>query len=81
MIKFEGYAPDADSTIPGIFVNCANVIPTIKGFAGAPAPQTTALSGALASTPQGAAVVRKLDNTTRLFAGTSAKLYEAVSNA
>lgn len=80
MIPFEGYAPDADATIPGIFTNCANVIPTIKGFAGAPSGQTTLLP-ALAATCQGAAVLRKLDDTTRLFAGTATKLYEAAASS
>ena len=80
IIPFEGYAPDADPTMPGIFTNCANTVPTRKGFTGAPSPQTTLLP-ALASACQGAAALRKLDDTTRLFAGTATKLYEVVSNA
>ena len=76
MIPFFGYAPDIDTTTPGIFTNCANTVPTLKGFAGAPSPQTTLLP-ALAATCQGAAVLRKLDDTTRLFAGSGTKLYEA----
>ena len=77
MIKWEGYAPDADDAIPGIFTDCTNVIPTLKGYAGAPSPQTGTLAAALAAAPQGAALVRKLDNSVRLFAGTGTKLYEA----
>ena len=77
MIKWQGYAPDADDTIPGVFTNCSNVVPTLKGFAGAPSPQTRTLSTALAAAPKGATLIRKLDNSVRLFAGTGTKLYEA----
>lgn len=80
MIHFEGYAPDTDSTIPGIFTNCANVVPSMKGFAGSPSPQTTQLP-ALAAAAQGSAVLRKLDDTTRFFAGTGTALYEAATTS
>jgi len=77
MIKWLGYAPDADEKMPGVFTNCSNVVPTLKGFKGAPSPQTGELSPALAATCQGAAVIAKLDDTTRTFAGSGTKLYEA----
>jgi hypothetical protein len=80
LIEFVGYAPDVRSDTPGIFVNCANVVPTLRGFAGSPSPQTTLLP-ALAATCQGGAVLRNLDDTTRLFAGTATKLYEAASSS
>ena len=81
MIKWLGYAPDLDEKIPGVFTNCANVIPTIKGFAGAPSPQVGLLSAALASTCQGAALLKKLDQSVRFFAGTGTKLYEASTSS
>lgn len=77
-LKLLGYAPDADPTTPGVMVDCAAVVPTIRGFKGAPGPITSALA-ALAATCQGAANLRKTDDTTRMFAGTSTKLYEAAS--
>ncbi len=80
MIPLEGYAPDADPTIPGIFTNCDNVIPTVNGFAGAPGPLATLLP-ALASTCQGSAVATKLDATNRVFAGSGTKLYEAAASS
>lgn len=76
MINLIGYAPDQDPTTPGIITNCSALIPSMKGMKGAPSPQSTTLA-ALASACQGAAVLRKLDNTTRFIAGTATKLYEA----
>jgi hypothetical protein len=81
VIKWEGYAPDLVETIPGIFTNCANVIPTLKGFAGAPSPQSGLLTAALATTCQGAANLTKIDQSTRFFAGTGTKLFEAAATS
>lgn len=74
-MKIEGYAPDLDPTTPGILTDCANFVPTLRGYEGAPAAQSIGVD-ALAAACVGAAVVNKLDDTTRLFAGTSTKLYE-----
>ena len=76
-VKWLGYAPDADEKIQGIWTNCANVVPTLKGFKGAPTPQTGELNTAVASTVTGSSVIRKLDDTIRVFVGTETKLYEA----
>jgi hypothetical protein len=75
-MRLTGYAPDQDPTTPGIVVDCANTVPSFRGMAGAPGPITGALP-ALAAACKGAAVTRKLDDTTRMFAGTTTKLYEA----
>ena len=75
------YAPDADPTTPGIITNCANFIPTLKGYRGAPAPSTGTLSTALAANCQGAVTLRKLDDTSRTFAGTGVALYEAAATS
>jgi hypothetical protein len=80
VIPFIGYAPDLDQTTPGVFTNCAAIEPTIKGFRGARSPVATSLP-ALAAQCYGAASVRKTDDTTRLFAGSSAKLYEGSSSS
>jgi hypothetical protein len=77
MIKWLGYAPDVSEKQPGAWTTCDNVVPTTKGFAGAPAPQTGELNTAVATTVQGASIVRKLDDSIRVFVGTSSKLYEA----
>ena len=73
--KLLGYAPDIDPTTPGIFVNCAAIVPTLKGFKAAPSPIAMSLP-ALAAICQGAVVARKLDNTTRFLAATGTKIYE-----
>lgn len=75
-----GYAPDLDSRTPGVLTNCAALVPSLNGMEGAPSPQNTSLP-ALAAACRGAAVCRKLDNTTRLFAGSATKLYEAGSTS
>jgi hypothetical protein len=76
MIPFLGYAPDLDPTIPGVMTNCSAIVPSAKGFKGAPTPVSVGLP-ALEAACFGAALMRKTDDTTRLFAGTSTKLFEA----
>lgn len=76
VIPLLGYQPDADQTILGVLMNCSGAVPTLKGMKGAPSPAVTPLAS-LAATCQGSAVLTKLDASTRLFAGTAAKLYEA----
>lgn len=75
-----GYAPDADPTVLGVLTNCANIVPTLKGFKGAPeavSPNTTVFAG----TCQGGAVLTKLDTTTRFIAGTGSSLKELTAIA
>jgi hypothetical protein len=73
--KFIGYAPDADPTTPGVIYDCNQIIPTLKGYRSAYSPKATTLP-ALPAACQGVAVVFKLNNSSRLIAGTSAGLYE-----
>jgi hypothetical protein len=80
LITLYGYAPDLLPDTPGVMTNCASFIPTQRGFAGAPSPRSLGIS-ALAAACQGAAIVGKLDNTNRLFAGTATKLYELSSTS
>jgi hypothetical protein len=80
LITLYGYAPDLLPDTPGVMTNCASFIPTQRGFAGAPSPRSLGIS-ALAAACQGAAVLGKLDNTNRLFAGTATKLYELSSTS
>lgn len=79
-VAIQGYSPDVDPTTPGILADCIAVVPSMKGMKGAPTAVTTALP-ALASACAGSAVIRKLDNTTRLFAGSLTKLYESASTS
>jgi hypothetical protein len=79
-IKFKGYAPDVDPKIPGILTDCSALVPSLKGMKGAPSPQTRLLP-ALAAACRGSALLRKLDNSNRLFAGSVTALYEAATTA
>jgi hypothetical protein len=81
MIQLLGFTPDADSTTPGIITDCTDFIPYKNGMEGAPSAVTPDGVPALAAACIGAAVVSKLDDTKRIFAGTTTKLYELVSSA
>jgi hypothetical protein len=74
-VAFKGYAPDVDPTIEGVLTDCNAVVPSLRGIQGAPSAATTGVS-VLAGTCIGAIAVRKLDDTLRFFAGTTAALYE-----
>lgn len=76
--KFLGYAPDIDPTTPGVITACDMLEPTVRGMRGAPAAVATEYS-ALAAECRGSALIKKLDGTKRLFAGTQTKIYEGVS--
>lgn len=80
LVENKGYAPDADPSTPGVFVDCAAVVPTLKGFSAAPASMDAGVD-VLPAACKGAASVQKLDNSTRVFAGTTAKLYELSSTS
>lgn len=79
-IPFKGWAPDLDPATPGVLSDCKDLIPTIRGMQ--PAPQAVQqIAPFFPSTVLGAALSNRLDGTKRMFAGTSTKLYEDVSNA
>jgi hypothetical protein len=79
-VRFEGYAPDLDPKTPGILTDCTAVVPSLIGMEGAPSAQTRLLP-ALSGECRGAALLRKLDDSTRLFAGSAAKIEEAGSTS
>lgn len=70
-----GYAPDIDPTTPGVIVDCEALVPTLRGMRSAPSAVDSSL-GALAAACRGGATLKKLDNTTRTFAGSATKMYE-----
>jgi hypothetical protein len=75
MIPLTGFSPDLDPTAPGVIAECDNLIPTLKGMAGAPTP-VDAGADALPSACRGAAVLSLLNNARRVFAGTQTQLLE-----
>lgn len=76
MDKILGFAPDAEATTAGILTACTNMVPYDNGMAGAPTGISAAGVPVLGATCNGAAVITKLDDTRRVFAGTATKLYE-----
>jgi hypothetical protein len=81
MIPIGGFAPDADSTTPGVISDCVNFIPYDNGMEGGPSATTPANTPALAAECLGAAVVANLAGVRRLIAGTATKLYELSGGA
>ncbi|MGE5452428.1 MAG: hypothetical protein ACM3VZ_11380 [Acidobacteriota bacterium] len=79
MTQLVGFAPDADPTTAGVVTDCTNMIPAVVGMESAPSAATPSGVPALAAACQGAAVVSKLDDTRRVFAGTATKMYELVA--
>jgi hypothetical protein len=80
LVESKGYSPDADPSTPGIFTDCAAVVPTLKGFKAAPGALDAGLP-ALSAACKGAVSAQKLDNSTRVFAGTVNSLYELSAGA
>ncbi len=74
-----GWLPDSDDTTIGILTDVQDMIPTFRGYAGAPSPISIGIA-ALAAECRGAAMVTILDGTTALFAGTQTKIYKAGSS-
>lgn len=81
MDKLLGFSPDVEPTNPGVMTEVVNMVPDEKGMKGAPTPVTPANVPVLAAECIGAAVTTKLDDTRRIFAGTTTKLYELVLGA
>lgn len=75
MIPFLGYSPDLDPTTPGMMLNCSAIVPTVKGFKGAPSAVNLGIA-TLGGQCLGAFLLRKNDDTTRLFAATSSTMNE-----
>ena len=69
------FAPDLDISTPEVLTDVTNMLPSLRGYIGAPAA-TDAGASALAAQCYGAAAVVGLDGTVRLFAGSAAHLYE-----
>jgi hypothetical protein len=67
--------------VVGVITDCDNLIPYEQGMRGSPTGSTPSGVPALAATCVGAAVVTKLDDTRRVFAGTLTKLYELSGGA
>ena len=74
MTPLLGFSPDLPTTAPGIIIDCTQWIPYESGMRAA--ESATAYSDALAAACVGCATLTKLDESRRVFAGTTTKLYE-----
>lgn len=74
------FAPDLDPTTPGILVDCTNIVPTQKGYT-ASYVGTNSSYAALATAARNLVILRKLDNSTRMFAGTQTKIWEGAAGS
>lgn len=80
MTPFIGFTPDIDPATPGAIVDCVNVVPSVKGMKAAKSLQAVpAAPNALPAECIGSAIVRKLDDSRRVFAATTTKQYELIS--
>jgi hypothetical protein len=75
-LELTGFVPDADPSAQGILTDCDNLIPTTQGLAAGKSRVSAGLP-ALAAACSGAYVAKLLDGTKRVFAGTTAGLYES----
>lgn len=80
MIPLIGFAPDVDPTTPGAIVECANLVPSMNGMAGAPTPLGAGVDP-LPADCRGAAVLTLLNNARRVLAGTQTGLYELTGSS
>ncbi len=67
------FAPDLDSTTPGIILDALGAYPSLAGFR--PLPQTASIGAALDGLPLGSFLAYYSDETTQLFAATTTGIY------
>lgn len=80
MTPLLGFSPDVEPTTPGAITACNNLIPFESGMKPSATPVDVGLP-ALSAVCQGSALTRDLNGNSRLFAGTSADLYESNGSA
>lgn len=80
MTTFTAWAPDADPHTPGVITYLNNCIPTFRGYKAAPSTGT-AIGSALGGACRGAASIRKINGTVRVFAGADTAIYEFTAGA
>lgn len=76
MTPLTGFVPDVDVATPGVILEATNVIPHHAGVKGAPVAVAVSGVPVLAAECRNAAVATLLSGLRRIFAGTSAKMYE-----
>jgi hypothetical protein len=79
-IPFLGFTPSVDPTSTGCVLDCMNLVPTMRGMKGAPAPVLYG-NPAFPSRVSGAAACELLNGSYRMFVGNATDLYEVVGTA
>lgn len=79
-IPLKGFTPSVDPTTPGAVLDCANMVPTLRGMQAAPAAVAFG-NPAFSEAVTGAASCELLTGAYRTFCGTATKIWEVVSNA
>jgi hypothetical protein len=74
------YSPDTDPTLPGTLTDVMSLVPSLKGYKGAPSGVSGTLP-AIADITKGSASLKRLDDTSRFIVGTATNLYEAASSS
>lgn len=69
------FSPDQRPDTPGALVMVSNMVPTARGYAGAPAGEATG-KATLAAAARSMFIATDLSGTRRLYVGTNAALYE-----
>lgn len=72
-VKLRGFAPDVDPMTSGIFADCNNIIPTVRGFA--PLPSAVQLGSQVPQRCTGLFLGTLLSGESTLFAGTRGNLH------
>lgn len=80
LVPLIGFSPDVDPTTPGAMLECADMVPTLRGMRAAPSTVATDFP-ASSEACTGAALVQKLDGSARFFIGGAALLQEGIAGA
>lgn len=80
LVPLLGFTPDVEVTTPGAMLECANMVPTLKGMRAAASNVATTYP-ASAEAVTGAALLQRLDASVRFFIGGATMLQEGVAGA
>lgn len=79
MTPLIGFAPDLPAQTPGVLTDCQAIVPSVRGMKAAPSEADSTLPAPSSNQILGAALLEKIDGTTRLLAADADKIYEATS--
>ena len=81
MMMLKGFAPDLPESAEGVMTECINLVPTEIGFKSAQKLVPASVNNKVSDTKViGAALVTRLDNINRFYAGTGTQMFELKGN-